>query len=186
MLKYSFEELDHSILRKIKYEIKKEITWDKITILIDTQEVTDNHKGWHVVEYLQKNGINYEVMKLDVGDFSFIFEDEYFDSIFAIDRKANVNELIGNFQEKRFEREIERAKNFQYFSIAIELGCLDDVFCGNYRSKMNKHAAIGRIITWSNYIQFDFIQGIDFGEYLVPKIYYFLYSHKIIEKLIGL
>lgn len=179
MFKTNLSDIPDKDLRKIKQQVKKEINWNDITIMVDTRE----KKHWHIIKYFQNNRINFEETKLDIGDYAFIFQDECFDNLFAIDRKQDINELIGNFKEKRFEAEIERAKSLLYFSIAIEHGMLADIYHGCYKSDMHVNSVIGRLNVFQNYIQFDFLESLDFGIYLVNKIYYFLYSYKIKEVL---
>jgi hypothetical protein len=179
MITNDFTIIPENELIKIKRDIKKIINWNDITIQIDTRE-----KGhWHIIEFLKNKNIKFIEKKLDTGDFSFFYNDFEFSNIFSIDRKKDINELIGNFKEKRFEREIERAKKLMYFSIGIEDGQLYDIYEGLYRSRMISKSAFARFIVFSNYAQFDFLQFIHFGDYLINKIYYFLYSYLIIKHI---
>lgn len=140
-------------------------------IIIDSRE----KKKDHITFFFDKNNIDYKIQKLDTGDYSFIYQGKDYSSIFSVDRKQNVDELIGNLCEKRFVNELNRALLIKQFSFVIEHGHLGDIFKGNYRSMMNKKSAVAMIETWKNRgIRFEFITGIGFGKYISTKIYYFL------------
>ena len=84
------------------------------TVVIDTRE----QKCSHIIEYLNKYKINYCYEKLDFGDYTMkvklpnMERDFYLQNICAIERKANLNELSGNFTQsrERIEKEFMRAK----------------------------------------------------------------------------
>lgn len=140
-------------------------------IIIDSRE----KKKDHITFFFDKNNIDYKIQKLDTGDYSFIYQGKDYSNIFSVDRKQNVDELIGNLCEKRFVNELNRALLIKQFSFVIEHGHLGDIFKGNYRSMMNKKSAVAMIETWKNRgIRFEFITGIEFGKYISTKIYYFL------------
>lgn len=73
-------------------------------IYCDTRE----QKNFHILEYFAQRDIDFEVRKLDTGD--------YMDSDrmnITIDRKKDLNELAGNLctrDSSRFWRELRRAK----------------------------------------------------------------------------
>ena len=71
-------------------------------LISDTRE----KKNQHVLDYFDKVGINYEVCKLDYGDYM----DAYRPHL-CIDRKQTIAELAKNVtsERARFVREIERA-----------------------------------------------------------------------------
>lgn len=149
-----------------------------ILIIIDSRE----KKKDHITFFFDKNNINYRIQKLDTGDYSFIYKNKDYTDTFSIDRKANVDELIGNLCEKRFVNELKRALEINYFSFIVETGSIADIFKGNYRSKMNKKSAIAMIETWKNRgIKFEFISGVGFGQYISTKIYYFLRNELLKE-----
>ena len=83
-------------------------------IIVDTRE--KGHKK--ILEYFNKNNIDYIVSKLDYGDYKI-----YKDNSVVIDRKDNLLELSGNLchtlEHERIKREIARAK---------EDGCKDFIF----------------------------------------------------------
>lgn len=74
-------------------------------LIVDSRE-----KKWeHIAEYFEKQGIEYEVRKLDVGDY--IIEGQ---SGISVDRKRNLAELSRNLMNpkdhSRFWKEIRRAR----------------------------------------------------------------------------
>lgn len=75
-------------------------------IIVDSRE-----KKWdHIREYFEKNGVEYAVRKLDVGDYLNTDNGEI-----VIDRKASLQELCSNLSKgdeniMRFTREAARAK----------------------------------------------------------------------------
>jgi len=83
-------------------------------IIVDTRE--KGHKK--ILEYFDKNNIDYIVSKLDYGDYMI-----YKDNSVIIDRKDSLLELAGNLchttEHERIKREIARAK---------EDGCKDFIF----------------------------------------------------------
>lgn len=74
-------------------------------LIVDTRE-----KRWeHIRSYLDKNGIEYTVKKLDVGDYQIEGKPQV-----SIDRKATLSELSHNLlnpkDHSRFWKEIRRAR----------------------------------------------------------------------------
>ena len=95
----------------------------KMTVLVDTRE-----KNWeHIQKYLEKAKIPYKQTKLLYGDYSLLLEckkdgfTRQYDlqTIFAIERKANLDELIQNVARKeyrrRFYEEIKRKDKYRYY-----------------------------------------------------------------------
>lgn len=83
-------------------------------IIVDTRE--KGHKK--ILEYFEKNNIDYITSKLDYGDYKL-----YKNNNVVIDRKDSLLELSGNLchttEHERIKREIDRAK---------EDGCKDFIF----------------------------------------------------------
>lgn len=83
-------------------ELKK--VMNNLTILIDTREQANEH----VIEFLDKKKIAYEVKKLDFGDYACMlpansFEGQeraiYFDRDIVIERKNGIDEVAGNLKD---------------------------------------------------------------------------------------
>lgn len=83
-------------------------------IIVDTRE--KGHKK--ILEYFDKNNIDYIISKLDYGDYML-----YKNNSVVIDRKDNLLELAGNLchtnEHERIKKEIQRAKDD---------GCKDFIF----------------------------------------------------------
>lgn len=83
-------------------------------IIVDTRE--KGHKK--ILEYFDKNNVDYIISKLDYGDYKI-----YKDNSLVIDRKDSLLELVGNLchtnEHERIKREIQRAKDD---------GCKDFIF----------------------------------------------------------
>lgn len=172
-------------LNKIKRTVNTRLKSfeSSVCVIIDTREKENTYSNFleNFKIALNRKNIKYLVDKLDTGDYSFIYDGVDYSDEFAIDRKANLDEFIGNLTEERFRNELERAKKFSYFSFAIQGGSLSDIYTANYKSLMSKNAAIGMIETIKNTIQVDFIEGVEFTEYILKKSYYWLRT-KLIEK----
>lgn len=82
-------------------------------IICDSRE----KKNQHVLRYFDKEGIPYEVRKLDTGDY---MDPE--NPKLTIDRKQNLDELCGNLfspDKSRFWREVRRAKESRIKMIVL-------------------------------------------------------------------
>ena len=68
---------------------------------------------------------------------------------FVLERKNSVDELISCMTKdrERFERELERMQAFEAAVVLVE-GSYGDLVSGNYRSQMNKSAALGSLVAW--------------------------------------
>ena len=82
----------------------------KKTLHVDSREkwTQPNSTDTHIKDYLERNGIPYEVRKLDVGDYT------YEGSNITVDRKQSLSECASNLLNRndsaRFWREVRRAK----------------------------------------------------------------------------
>ena len=79
-------------------------------LIIDTREkwTHDGSQDMHIRKYLDKHGIEYEIRKLDVGDY--MLDDN---PKLVVDRKHNLEEVARNLMNRsdsaRFWREVRRA-----------------------------------------------------------------------------
>lgn len=96
-------------------------------ILCDTRE----RKNKKILEYFDKNNIDYIISKLDYGDYMI-----YKDNSVVIDRKDNLLELAGNLchttEHERIKREITRAKennceNFIFLISESKVKSIEDI-----------------------------------------------------------
>lgn len=105
-----------------------------VTIIVDSREQAPYQFSCPV-----------EVGTLPTGDYSLKgFEDRV-----AIERKA-LDDLIGSLTSgrKRFERELQRSRAYDYFAIVIEAS-LSDLNNGSYRSRMTPTSAVQSILALS-------------------------------------
>lgn len=145
---------------KIRYTEKEErAILKQMGILADTRE-----QVWdHVKDALEAAGCPVERGKLDQGDYTafvpmsafpgfqdvggiFSLQDEV-----VIERKANLDEIAGNFTtgRDRFEREFIRAKSKGIkVYLLIENASWADIFSHNYRSQLNPKSLEGSLRSW--------------------------------------
>lgn len=107
-------------------------------IVVDSRE-----KKWdHIRKYFDRNGVEYTVQKLDVGDY--LNTDN---GGIVIDRKANLQELCSNLSKgdgniMRFTKEAARAKEQNYRFIVLIEGTTyketKDII--GWQSKYSKHS----------------------------------------------
>jgi ERCC4-type nuclease len=171
------------MVAKFKYtetELKKILK--SIVILVDSRE--HDAKNDHILSWFDKNEIKYEKKKLDSGDYSFmlpkneefgIIRDTYYTD-FSIERKANIDEIIGNFANDRDRIEDEFLRHQGKLTLLIEDGNYGDIRNGNYKSQYNSKSAIGTLHSFSiKYnVPFIFINKEHTGCFIYCSFYYYL------------
>lgn len=169
---------------KYKYtDAEVKIILKSIVILYDTRE--HDGKNDHILNWFDENKINYEKCKLPYGDYSFklpqneelgILRDTYYTDNICIERKANIDEIIGNFATDRDRIEDEFLRHKGIMKLVIEDGGYSDIRNGNYTSKYSSKSAIGTLhsLTDRYGISFVFINKEDIGCYIYCSFYYFL------------
>jgi ERCC4-type nuclease len=174
------------IIEGYKYtetELKKLLK--SIVILCDTRE--KDGKNDHILKWFDDNGIKYKKMKLSGGDYSFylpaneelgIFRDHYYENKITIERKANIDELIGNFATDRNRIEDEFLRYKGNMTLLIEDGSYSDIRAGKYTSKYNAKSAVGTLHSFSiKYgVPFIFLNKEDTGCFIYCSFYYYLRS----------
>ncbi len=153
-----------------------------LTVLVDSRE----QKNGHILDYFQRQGIPYEVEKLDFGDYSCLLpaaaagRDIYFHDSIVIERKNSLEEISGNLSKgrERFEAEFLKARNAGakvYLLIESPLGYTGIITHG-YKTQMKPAAFMASLKTWEH--RFDTnIQFIDpqySGYYIVSTLQYFV------------
>lgn len=145
---------------KIRYTDKEvRAILKQMGVLADTRE-----QVWdHVKDALMDAGCPVERGKLDQGDYTafvpmnafpgfqnvpgfYSLQDEV-----VIERKANLDEIAGNFTtgRDRFEREFIRAKSKGIkVYLLIENASWADIFSHNYRSQLNPKSLEGSLRSW--------------------------------------
>ena len=118
-----------------------------LTIIVDTREKVNGH----IRKHLDKQGVPYISRKLDTGDYSAQIGALSLEKDIVIERKANLDEICGNFtaERERFEREFLRAKAFNTkVVLIIENATWGDIFLGNYASKVSPKSLLGSLLSW--------------------------------------
>lgn len=110
-----------------------------IKVIVDSRE----QENQHILNFFEENKIDYEIKKLDFGDYSFTTKENdiigkiNFEKFIAIERKNGLLEFSRNaFRDKeRFERELQR-KEKACFTLLIE-NCegFEDITKGYYRKR---------------------------------------------------
>lgn len=131
-------------------EIEKSLK--TIVILVDTRE-----KKWeHIRAALDAMGCPYISQKLDFGDYSYRYtrpdgkEVDMSGSI-VVERKANLDEICGNFTygRARFEREFQRAKEQgAEVHLLVEDANWGKVKNHLYLSRLHPEALQGNLLSW--------------------------------------
>ena len=119
----------------------------KLTIIIDSKEKVYDH----IEKHLKSNNIPYKVRHLDTGDYSAMIGDMTLENDVVIERKANLDEICGNFtvERERFEREFLRAKaNGIKVFLIIENASWAKVFLGDYRSELPVKSLVAAFLSW--------------------------------------
>lgn len=138
------------------FEIEKML--DSITILVDTRE----QPGKRFDRRMNDLGCPYLRKKLDFGDYSFLYinldgEEVHMDSLIAVERKMDLNELALCFgkERQRFKREFQRAKDSgASIYLIVEEENWEKAYSGNYgqsqryRSKYNPRAMVASLNAW--------------------------------------
>ena len=121
-------------------------------ILCDTRE----QKNDYILKAFEKNDVNYKKQKLDFGDYAIESEDGFRPNL-VIERKANLDELIGNIFEKcdegiscnRIHKEIIRCISCETRMIILieDPEWYPKLLKGEFKSKANQRAVTGLIIS---------------------------------------
>ena len=132
-------------------DTEKKNILNSIGLLVDTRE----KKNEHIISYLEKHHIPYEKKSLSSGDYSFyiaampeygIDKPMYFDNEIFVERKANLDELAGNFTRNRtrFEEEFSISPARRRYLI-IENANYYDIVDESYSSSYNKKSFVGSL-----------------------------------------
>ena len=123
------------MFRYLDKEIKEILK--EAVVVVDTRE----QKCGHIIEYFEGHKINYTCEKLDFGDYTLKVQlphwqkPFYLQDICTIERKANLNELSGNFTQSRERIEKEFLKGKGCMHLLIENACYQDILLHNYNTK---------------------------------------------------
>lgn len=156
-------------------EIKKALS--KLTVIIDSREQVNGH----LTTWFDSKGIQHITRALETGDYSAILDDETFEDEVVIERKANLDEIAGNFTtgRERFEREMIRAKaNGIKVFLIIENASWHDIMLHNYHSQLKPQSLIASLLSWQvRYnITVMFCRQDETASLLYSTLYYWAWS----------
>lgn len=158
-----------------------------IIVLVDSRE----KKNAHILDYFKKQGVSYQVSKLEYGDYSFMIpaaaagEDIYFHKDLCIERKASLEELSGNFtrERERFEKEFLKAGNdgAKVYLMIEAPGGYSDIIGHKYRTDLTPAAFMASLKTWEHQFNtnIQFISPEYAGYYIVSTFQY--YAREILK-----
>ena len=92
-----------------------------VTVLCDTAEKENSH----IIKAFDSMKIKHRPYNMLFGDYSFVIEERDFSMLCAIERKANVEELYGNFthDRERIEKEFNLASKVSNDFVLLVEGC---------------------------------------------------------------
>lgn len=126
-------------------EIKKKLK--ELVVIADSREQVHQH----IISWLDKHNIQLKSRALETGDYSVMLGDATYEDEIVVERKANLDEIAGNFTNgrERFEREMIRAKagGIKVFLI-VENASWTDIFLHNYRSELKPQSFAATLLSW--------------------------------------
>jgi ERCC4-type nuclease len=134
-----------------------------LTIVIDTREQVNGH----ILNYLRAKDVPVKIQKLNTGDYGAmipkneelgISRDIFLNS--RVERKAHIDEITGNLQKDTataFENELIRSKDIPFTLIVEDLHGYEKMLKGEYRSKYNPLALLGRLNTFKAKYNFEIV-----------------------------
>jgi hypothetical protein len=148
----------------------------KAIILIDSRE--QQYK--HITDVLDKKDIPWKIKKLSYGDYSFEWKGKSYENEICLERKANLDEIIGNFTKgrERFKKEFERAKGCKVI-LMIE-DSLEQLKAKEYRSRMSPKDVLSFLKTWCGKFQLElkFVEKDKACEFMLESFKKYLENKK--------
>lgn len=146
-----------------------------LTILVDSREKVNAH----ITAWLDGKGIPFKERGLDCGDYSVALGDFSFEDEIVIERKANLDEIAGNFtaNRERFEREFLRAKaNGVKVFLIVENASWADIALHNYRSQLKPQSLRGSLLSWQSRfnVTVNFCKTQETGQIIYETLYYWV------------
>jgi hypothetical protein len=155
-------------------------------VLIDSREL----RNVHITAALADMGIRFKPKKLEYGDYSFEMDGKSYEKNVAIERKASLTEIAGNFctGRQRFETEFRRAQADGcqvHLVIEQEDGwkrilrrMVEDVLERNgvaykakdtWRSQFCANSMLGSLSSWKEKynLRIEFVKKECFAEYMI-------------------
>lgn len=133
--------LTHYTDAEIRQKLKE------LVVICDTRE----QSNIHLTSWLDQHHVQHKNRALETGDYSVMLGDTTFEDEVVVERKANLDEIAGNFTSgrERFEREMIRAKagGIKVFLI-VENATWTDIFLHNYRSRLEPKSLFASLMSW--------------------------------------
>ena len=145
----------------------------KMVIVCDSREQVNGH----VTGYFDSIKVAHDTRKLDTGDYSAMIGDMTLEHDVVVERKANLDEIAGNFtvDRQRFEDEFTRAKaeGLKVF-LLIENASWEKILLHDYRSKLAPKSLIASLLSWQ--VRFNitiiFCKPSETGQIIYGTLYY--------------
>lgn len=146
-----------------------------LCVICDTRENINQH----ITSWLDKHKIPHQSRALETGDYSAMLGDYTFEDEVVIERKANLDEIAGNFTtgRERFEREMIRAKaNGIKVFLIVENASWSDILLHNYRSDLRPQSFIATLLSWQARFNLTivFCKPSETGQILYGTLYYWV------------
>lgn len=161
--------LTHYTDAEIKQKLKD------LVVITDSREQVHQH----IISWLDKHNIQHKSRALETGDYSVMLDGYTFEDEIVIERKANLDEIAGNFTtgRERFEREMIRAKagGIKVFLI-VENATWTDIFLHNYRSELKPKSFAATLLSWQARFNLTiiFCKSSETAQILYSTLYYWV------------
>lgn len=154
-------------------ELKKALK--NLVVVCDSREQVNGH----VTSYFDQKGIQHASRALETGDYSATLGDKTFEDEVVCERKANLDEIAGNFTSgrERFEREFIRAKaNGVKVFLIIENATWSDILLHNYRSDLKPQSFLATLLSWQARfnVTVTFCKPAETGQIVYATLYYWI------------
>lgn len=156
-------------------EIRKALSG--LTVIADSREQINQH----ILTWLDGKGVQYITRALETGDYSAMLDGETFEDEVVVERKANIDEIAGNFTQgrERFEREMIRAKaNGIKVFLIIENASWHDILLHNYHSQLKPQSLMASLLSWQvRYnITIMFCRSDETAQLIYSTLYYWAWN----------
>lgn len=156
-----------------------------IVVLVDTREQQNSH----ILGWFDEKKISYKIEKIDTADYSFILpstpelgiaRDLYFSDKISIERKANLEELSGNFTNDRTRIESEFIRHKGKLLLLIENASYEDIIAHKYKTEYNPVSFLASLHSFSERYNFsvNFVKDNKCsGQFIYFTFYYWLRNY---------
>jgi len=158
------------------YALSKHIL-PTVVVLVDTRE----KENGHIISHLEKKNVKYEVRKLEYGDYGMKIPANPEKGIphdltleYAIERKADLEELAGNLSSDRDRLERELWRGAGKMAAVIEDASIDMIMEHEYNTGYDEKAFIATIASFSHRysVPFYFVSKKHSGKLILAMLLY--------------